>query len=227
MFYVLMAILATAVAVLMFNHEAGEVFGYPIEKVAGVTMLSSWLLYLLSGRTGRMGSLMTSLKQAAIWLLIGFGLVLGYSFKDDAKMMLSRVGGELVPGMAIEQTDGSVSFRRAENGHFMVRAKIDGVTLPMLVDSGASSIVLSYEDAKSIGIDADNLRFSTPVSTANGRAFAAQIRLRSISVSGIELRRVPAMVSQQGALRDSLLGLTFLDQLGSWTVSGDRLTMRP
>jgi len=230
MFYVLMAILATAVAVLMFNHEAGQIFGYPIEMVASITLLSSWLVYLLSGRMGSIGgrgSLMTGLKQAAIWLLIGFGLVLAYSFKDDAKMMLSRVGGELLPGAAIEQSDGSVSFRRADNGHFMVRAKIDGVTLPMLVDSGASSIVLSYEDAKSIGIDADNLRFSTPVSTANGRAFAAQIRLGSLSVSGIELRRVPAMVSQQGALRESLLGLTFLDKLTSWTVSGDRLTMRP
>lgn len=227
MFYVLMAILATTVAVLMFNHESGQIFGYPIEMVASVTLLSSWLVYLLSGKTKRMGSFMTGLKQAAIWLLIGFGLVLAYSFKDDAKMMLSRVGSELVPGIGIEQGDGSVSFRRADNGHFMVRAKIDGVTLPMLVDSGASSIVLSYEDAKSIGIDTHNLRFSTPVATANGRAFAAQVRLGSISVSGIELKRAPAMVSQQGALRESLLGLTFLDQLASWTVSGDRLTMTP
>lgn len=227
MFYVLMAILATAVAVLMFNHEAGQVFGYPIEMVASVTVLCSWLLYLLSGRMGHWGSLTKTLKQAATWILIGFGLILAYSFKDDAKMMISRVGGELVPGMGIERSDGSVSFRRADNGHFMVRATIDNVTLPMLVDSGASSIVLSYEDAKSIGIDADNLRFSTPVSTANGRAFAAQVRLNSLAVGGIELRRVPAMVSQQGALNSSLLGLTFLDKLDSWSVTGDRLTMTP
>ena len=226
MFYVLMGIIVTAVALLMFNHEAGEVFGYPIEMVASVTLGSSWLLYLLSGRIGRTSALQ-SLKQAAIWLLLGFGLVLGYSFKDDAQMLINRVTGELIPGSSIIADNGDVSFRRSANGHFMVQAKIDGQTVPMVVDSGASSVVLSHSDAEQIGIDPASLRFSSPVSTANGRAFAARIWLEEISVGGITATRVPAMVAQQGALRESLLGMSYLDRLGGWSVTGDRLTMRP
>ncbi|PLW76783.1 retropepsin-like aspartic protease family protein [Cohaesibacter celericrescens] len=226
MFYVILGIMATAVAVLMFNHEAGEVFGYPIEIVASIALSSSLLLYLIGGNLGR-SSLLQSLKQAATWLLIGFALVLGYSFKDDAKLLVSRVTGELLPGAAVVSQSGEVTFRRSDNGHFMVRAQINGETVPMLVDSGASSIVLSYSDATKTGLDLGALSFSAPVSTANGRALAAQVWLQQISVGGIEAQSVPAMVAQKGALRESLLGMSFLDRLEGWSVSGDRLTMIP
>ncbi len=227
MFYLLLAFLVTSVAILMFNHEAGEVFGLPIEAVASVTLLSSWLIYLVGGRMGGGQTIGTSLKQAAVWVLIGFGLVLGYSFKDDAKGLLNRVAGELVPGKGIATNQGDVIFPRSENGHFMVLASINGGAIPMMVDSGASSVVLSFKDAKELGIDPDSLNFSAPVSTANGRTFAASIRLNQMSVGGISVRNVPAMVSQEGALRESLLGMSFLNKLGGWSVSGDRLTMRP
>ena len=226
MFYVLMGILVTAVALLMFNHEAGEVFGYPIEMVASATLSTSLLLYLVGGRWGQT-SVMQSVKQAAIWLLIGFALILGYSFKDDAQMLVNRVAGELIPGAAVVEQTGDVTFRRAENGHFSVRANVNGATIPMIVDSGASSVVLSYGDAQRAGLDLDSLNFSAPVSTANGRAFAARIWLERISVGGIEERRVPAMVAQDGALRESLLGMSYLDRLAGWSVTGDRLTMTP
>lgn len=226
MFYILMGIMVTAVALLMFNHEQGELFGYPIEMVASITLSASLLLYLLSGRWGR-SSLVQSIKQMAIWLLIGFGLVLGYSFKDDAKHLVLRVAGELVPGMAMVSEGGAVDFRRADNGHFMVRAEIEGATIPMLVDTGASSVVLSYQDAQEAGIAVETLSFNVPVSTANGRTFSARIWLNDISVGGINAKRVPAMVAQEGDLNQSLLGMTYLERLGGWSVSGDRLTMRP
>lgn len=227
MFYVLLGILVTAVAVLMFNHEAGEVFGLPIEQVASVTLMSSFLLYLLPSRMSGLGQLAQSIKQLAIWLLIGFGLVLGYSFKDDAKLLVGRVAGELVPGMGIETRNGAVTFPRSGNGHFMVLARVNGTEVPMLVDTGASSVVLSYDDAKSAGLDLSALRFSTPVSTANGTTKAARIYLNSVNVAGIERGRVEALVSQPGALRESLLGMSFLEKLGGWSVTNDRLTFQP
>ncbi len=227
MFYVLMGIIVTAAAVLMFNHEAGEVFGLPIEQVAAVTVLSSWLIYLAGGRFRSLGSLAQSLKQLAVWVLIGFGLILAYSFKDDAKMLVGRVAGELVPGMGIPSNSGSVTFPRAGNGHFMVLAKVNGKEVPMLVDTGASSVVLSYEDAQAAGLNPDDLQFSTPVSTANGRTKAARLMLNSVDVGGIHRGRVPAMVSQPGALRESLLGMSYLEKLGGWSVTNDRLTLQP
>ena len=226
MFYVLMGILVTAVALLMFNHEQGEVFGYPLETVASITLSASLLLYLLSGRMGR-GNLLTSLKQASTWLLIGFALVLGYSFKDDAKYLVGRVAGELIPGVGIVSTGGDVGFRRSGNGHFLVRAEINNQTIPMIVDTGASAVVLTYQDAEKVGIPVNSLRFSTPVRTANGQTFAARIWLNNIAVGGIAAHRVPAMVAQDGDLFQSLLGMTFLDRLSGWSVNGDQLRLRP
>ena len=227
MFYVLLGFIATAVAILMYNHDAGEVFGYPIETVASVTLSASLLLYLVSGRMTEGTNILKSLKQGAIWLLIGFALVLGYSFKDDAQILVNRVKGELVPGSAIMTDNGDISFRRSDNGHFMVQAIVNGTSVPMLVDTGASSVVLTYEDAKRAGLSPENMTFSSPVNTANGRTLAARIWLSRITVGGIGEQRILAMVAQEGALRESLLGMSYLDRLGSWSVSGDKLTMTP
>ena len=229
MFYVLMAILVTAVALLMFNHESGELFGYPIEMVASVTLMSSWLIYLLSGRIGggSARSAFTALKQAAIWILIGFGLVLGYSFKDEAKMLVNRVAGELVPGMGITADGGAVSFARSDNGHFIMQTMVNGKQVPMMLDTGASTVALRYEDAQAIGIDVENLVFSNPVSTANGRTLSARIWIKDMSVGGILRHRVAALVSQPDSLDQSLLGMSYLEKLGGWTVSGDKLKLEP
>lgn len=227
MFYVLLGIIATAVALLMFNHDQGQLFGYPLEMVASVTLTGSLLLYLLSGGRTRRSGLFESLKQAAIWLLIGFALVLGYSFKDDAKMLVERVKGELIPGVAMVSEGGDVTFRRTDNGHFRVLALVNGASLPMIVDTGASAVVLTYEDAEKAGIPISELQFSSPVNTANGQTHAARIWLNNISIGGISETRVPAMVAQKGDLFQSLLGMTYLDRLSGWSVQGDRLTMRP
>ncbi|WP_319410389.1 TIGR02281 family clan AA aspartic protease [uncultured Cohaesibacter sp.] len=225
MLYALLGIVATAVAVLMYNHQSGELFGYPIEAIGSVALLSTLLLFLLSGRgSKRAGSAFKSLKYLLMWGALGILLVLGYSFKDDARLLVDRVAGELVPGTAMVSTDGSVSFRRSADGHFQVRATIDGSTIPMLVDSGASAVVLTQEDAAAIGIDTRNLSFLSPVNTANGRTFTAPIMLERISVGGIEARNVRAMVAQAGTLQESLLGMSYLDQLKSWSVQGDSIT---
>nr|WP_321463707.1 TIGR02281 family clan AA aspartic protease [uncultured Cohaesibacter sp.] len=225
MLYALLGIVATAVAVLMYNHQSGELFGYPIEAIGSVALLSTLLLFLLSGRRARRaGSAFKSLKYLLMWGALGILLVLGYSFKDDARLLVDRVAGELVPGTAMVSTDGSVSFRRSADGHFQVRATINGSTVPMLVDSGASAVVLTQQDAAAIGIDTRSLSFLSPVNTANGRTFTAPIMLERISVGGIEARNVRAMVAQEGALEESLLGMSYLDQLKSWSVQGDSIT---
>ena len=227
MFYVLMGIVITAVAVLMYNHQSGELFGYPIEAIGSVTLLSTLLLFLLSGKgSNRRSSALKSFKHFVLWIAVGLVLVIGYSFKDDARLLFDRIAGELVPGSAMVSSDGTVSFRRSADGHFQVRAEINGTSIPMLVDSGASAVVLTQDDARSIGLDTEALNYIAPVSTANGRAFTAPIVLQRISVGGLEATNVRAMVAQEGALRESLLGMSYLNNLGSWSVQGDRITLK-
>ena len=96
----------------------------------------------------------------------------------------------------------------------------------MIVDTGASTIVLTPEDAKSAGIDIDGLTYRVPVITANGRTVAARVRLNEVAIGPLDRKQVDALVAQPGALTQSLLGMSFLSRLRSYEFSGDFLTLR-
>jgi aspartyl protease family protein len=119
-----------------------------------------------------------------------------------------------------------VRIRKRSDGHFMVRTKVNGVQLSMLVDTGASTVVLKPADAQKLGIDPERLRYSVPVQTANGTTYAAHVRLRSLVVDTITLTDVEALVARPGALKENLLGMSFLSRLRSYEFSGDYLTLR-
>jgi aspartyl protease family protein len=138
---------------------------------------------------------------------------------------------ELVPPGDVVAVDGpqgerSVRIRRRGDGHFIAKAQINGQTVPMLVDTGATSIVLKPADARAAGIDIDRLSFTVPVQTANGPAFAAAVRLRQIALGSIVVEGLDALVARPGVLQESLLGMNFLRRLRSYEFSGDFLTLR-
>jgi len=96
----------------------------------------------------------------------------------------------------------------------------------MLVDTGASAVVLSFEDAERIGLEPQRLAYTVTVSTANGRATAAPVRLDEIAIGPVLRRNVRAMVTEEGRLDQSLLGMTFLSTLGSFQMQGEELRLR-
>ena len=96
----------------------------------------------------------------------------------------------------------------------------------MVLDTDASAVVLTQEAAKAAGLPLEVLNYSVNVDTANGRARAAPVTLDRLSIGDITERSVPALVAQDGQLRTSLLGMTFLNRLESWEVRGDKLMMR-
>ncbi len=189
-----------------------------------------WLLYLLcwlalAGSGVVLAVRRAPLKQlrnAAIWLAIGLALVIGYSFKDE---LGSRLLGELVPQRGIANPDGSVSFRAGTDGHFHVEALINGTRLRLLVDTGASQLVLSPADARRLGFDLDRLDFRHVSETANGPVSGAPVTLREVAVGSVRLADVAASVNG-AAMSESLLGMSFLSRLSGLEVSGDRLTLR-
>ena len=142
------------------------------------------------------------------------------------------MAGEIAPpnllGRTEVQTDGerAVRIKRRPDGHFIARTELNGFALAMLVDTGASTVVLKPTDAQKLGIDVDRLRYSVPVQTANGTTFAAPIKLKRVKVGPIQFTEIDALVSKPGALRDSLLGMSFLNRLKSYEFSGDFLTLR-
>jgi aspartyl protease family protein len=103
---------------------------------------------------------------------------------------------------------------------------VNGKEISMIVDTGASSIVLRPEDARKAGIPVDDLTYSIPVLTANGRAMAARIQLDQVAIGPLDRKKVEALVAKEGALTQSLLGMSFLSRLRSYEFSGDFLTLR-
>jgi aspartyl protease family protein len=165
-----------------------------------------------------------ALEAALIWVVIAVLLSLGYTYRFELQDVADRVLAELVPGRAA--TRGRVVEIARGSGNFSVMAQVNGARVPMVLDTGASSVVLTQEAAKAAGLPLEVLSYSVRVDTANGPGHAAPVTLDRLAIGGIVERAVPALVAQPGLLRSNLLGMSFLSRLESWEVRGDRLMMR-
>lgn len=112
------------------------------------------------------------------------------------------------------------------SGHFTVETSVDGRRLRMLVDTGASIVALSQEDALAAGIRPFPSDYKERIATANGDVAVARVRIREIRVGEIYARDVEAVVVPAGRLGTSLLGMSFLRQLRGFDIAGNRLTLR-
>jgi aspartyl protease family protein len=120
----------------------------------------------------------------------------------------------------------AVQVSRGQTGEFALRAKINGVTAPMVIDTGATSVVLTYETAKAAGLPLELLEYNVDVETAGGRTKAARLTLDRLSIGKLVERSVPALVVPHGQMKTNLLGMSFLDRLESWEVRPDKLMLR-
>ena len=119
----------------------------------------------------------------------------------------------------------AVRIARGQSGEFALRAKINGVNAPMVIDTGATSVVLTYETAKAAGLPLELLEYDVDVETAGGHTRAARLTLDRLAVGKLVERSVPALVVPHGQMKINLLGMSFLDRLESWEVHADRLML--
>lgn len=108
---------------------------------------------------------------------------------------------------------GEVRVAPSQSGHYVVSAQVNGKALPLIVDTGASEVVLSYEDALRAGLKLEGRDFTQVASTANGVTRFAPVVLSIIAVGPLQRHNVQALVAERGRLSSSLLGMTFLAQL--------------
>ncbi len=118
-----------------------------------------------------------------------------------------------------------VTLGADSRGHFGVAPTINGTRIPMLVDTGASSVVLTGKDAHVIGINPASTDFDVKMATANGVVLVAPVLLKEVAIGDIVVRDVRAVVVPEDRLQVSLLGMTFLSKLSRFEVSGDRLIL--
>ena len=120
-------------------------------------------------------------------------------------------------------TINRAAYRADALGHVTLTARVNGAQVKFLVDTGASLVGLSLDDAKAAGIDPGQLTFNQSVHTANGTVRAAYTRLREIRVDQLEIDDVPAAVIE--SLKQSVLGMSFLSRLKGFDMHNGALTM--
>jgi aspartyl protease family protein len=119
----------------------------------------------------------------------------------------------------------AVQVARGQAGEFALQARINGVNAPMVIDTGATSVVLTYETAKAAGLPLELLEYDVDVETAGGHTKAARLTLDRLAIGKLVERSVPALVVPHGQMKTNLLGMSFLDRMESWEVRADRLML--
>jgi aspartyl protease family protein len=226
LFWLLMTAIVLSLVVLFMRHDQGTVAGMSTDDFASLSFKLIWLVALGgSALVVFRESIGKAIQIVLIWIVIGLSLALGYTYRFELRGVYDRLMAEMVPGRAA--TRGRiVEIARGRGGSFDVSTSVNGGKVPMILDTGASAVVLTQEAAKAAGLPLEVLSYSVMVDTANGKTRAAAVTLDSVSVGGLTERSVPALVAQPGQLRTSLLGMSFLNRLESWEVRGDKLIMR-
>jgi len=167
--------------------------------------------------------------MAAGWLFAAGCTVVGIAYFSEIKASAQNLLGVQAPTatrVAIGERDGraaplpaavsagrTVELKAGAYGHFHARAEINGQPISVMVDTGASIVALSFEDAQAIGLYVRDSDFTHRVSTANGYARIAPVTIDRITVGDIMVRDVSGAVMEAGKLGTTLLGMSFLSRL--------------
>jgi aspartyl protease family protein len=178
------------------------------------------------------------LREAASWTVIAVIGVAAFMHLDTLKSGTQQLLGlptadgdsarqDAADGMQVAANIGSVvEIKAGRNGHFNTEAEINGRPVEVMIDTGASVVALSYEDAERAGLYISNSDFTGAVSTANGIARVAPVTLDRVTIGDITVRDVPAAVAEPGRLRTSLLGMTFLNKLSRFDMRAGTLVLQ-
>jgi aspartyl protease family protein len=223
--WLLLLALTLTLVVLVMRHRGmiGELshqdLTWLLVKIGGLVLVGGAIFALFRERFSQ------ALESALLWVVVGLLLVLGYTYRAELRDIGERVVAEFTPGKANAQVR-MVELARGRGGDFKVSAHVNGKSVPMVLDTGASTVVLTNETARAAGLPLEMIKYTVNVDTANGRARAAAVTLDRVSIGGIVERAVPALVAQPGQLKTNLLGMSFLNRLQSWEVRGDKVMMR-
>jgi len=224
--WILLAVLTIALLVLVLQqNEAALAELSRFETSSLETKIMAGALVGLIALTLFRQRFSRVLESALIWVILAALLTLGYTYRFELREVADRMLAELIPGY-VATKGRTVEIARGAGGGFSVGAHVNGARVAMVLDTGASAVVLTQEAAKAAGLPLEVLNYSVNVDTANGRARAAPVTLDRLSIGNITERSVPALVAQGGQLRTSLLGMSFLNRLESWEVRGDKLMLR-
>ena len=166
---------------------------------------------------------MSRILLVVLVLIATAGAVVAYGDPDQIALASDTVS-QLLHRQAAKPARAA-QIPRGQSGEFALQAKINGVNAAMVIDTGATSVVLTYETAKAAGLPLELLEYDVDVETAGGHTRAARLTLDRLAIGKLVERSVPALVVPHGQMKTNLLGMSFLDRLESWEVHADRLML--
>lgn len=174
-------------------------------------MVIGW--FIAQGR----GSWNKTLQQAAIWAFIFGGAIAAYGLWNDISQTVR-------PQQAVFEEGNRIVVPRSQNGHYFIETTVNGAPMRFVLDTGATSLVLTEKDARAAGLDPQKLNFYSRAMTANGEVRTAPVRLDEITLGSVTDHDVPAVVNE-GEMSNSLMGMTYLQRWGKIEIAGDTLTL--
>ncbi len=164
-------------------------------------------------------SLGKSARMMLAWVLILLGFVAVYGLWED-------IQGEFGPQQAVLEDGRLIEIPRGRDGHFHLTLELDGTDVDFLVDTGASDVVLTKNDAERIGLNLDELAFLGTARTANGEVRTAYTTIDEVVLGPVVFRNVRVAVNS-GEMSGSLLGMSYLERFSRIEIIGDRMRLTP
>ena len=191
--------------------------------MSGDQIASLMFLGLLGGAialsyvTANRSNLSRVARQAALWVLIFMGAI-------TVVGLWPTIRDTVVPRQTVMQDGREIVVLMSPDGHFYLTLELNGTPVRFVVDTGASEIVLTAEDAARIGLDPATLVYSGRAQTANGMVETAPVRIATIALGGVIDEGVRAVVNR-GELFESLLGMSYLRRFDRLEIAGGQLRL--
>ncbi len=183
------------------------------------------LVLVVSSLAARQLPIGKTIKMVLAWIAIFGGMFVLFLFRDEGRVIWQRATAEL-SGNAGQIEGTTLRIRREEDGHYWVRANVNGTPVRFMIDSGATTTTLSLAAAKAAGVEPSG-GFPVIVETANGTVEVQRAKIKTLSVGNIIQRDAAVLIGSEGLGDTSLLGMSFLSALKSWRVEGSTLILEP
>ncbi len=175
------------------------------------TAVAGWFIAENRGNLGQ------TARMALAWGMIFIGIVAAYGLWDDIR-------SDIVPRQSVATEDRIIEVPRAGDGHFNMTLRLNGEPVEFVVDTGATEMVLSLDDARRAGINPDDLAFLGTARTANGTVKTAFTTIDEVAIGPVIFDRVRVAVNG-GEMRGSLLGMSFLNRFERLEIADNRLRL--
>jgi aspartyl protease family protein len=222
----LMLLVATIGLIALHGGYQGPGSSFRVPDVSSA-LLDVGIIVFVTGMllTAFRWRLSEAFEAAMLWLVVVAFILVGYTYRSEVGEVGERVLTQVIPGY-VASRGREVELSRGRAGEFPVTTRVNGARVAMILDTGASAVMLTQDAARAAGLPLEVLNYTVSLETANGRTRAAAVTIDRLAIGNIVERSVPALIVPNNQLKTNLLGMTFLNRLESWHVKGDRLLMR-